>query len=393
MEKGQAWVRLWYLLRGLDRRGSGFQRLPIVTISDLLGAASSSVYEWLRQGKKCGAFRWWKMRRGILRVALGGLFKVSRALGLTPDLSDLEISSRKKFLSDREFYAQMRDKTGIAPWGVTASIPLFHLSSLQEFRAAATVATAQRLQQLSRFAAWKNLPPAQRKKTRLPQPDDFFQRTQQEQFSGNSASGNLPRCCIHIGKRRAWVSRGFTPFGTSQEAIARERKISDRTVRRHLNLLEVERRQIVQSKGEYKLAAECLAHDAGSVQPSEQVQLYSSPAGEYYLLEWQQQEASEGRYTKTTVGEVGFNRISSRFFSYGKNGKTWLYRTNLYKPSVTLCSMASARSNYRRICKLESVLQSFERGGGTTLCNQVENSFKNLGREDALHAEKEGHFS
>lgn len=187
------------------------------------------------------------------------------------------------------------------------------------------------------------------------------------------------------------------PFGTSQEAIARERKISDRTVRRHLDLLSIERRQVVQSKREYKLAADCLAHDAGSVKPSAQIQLYSSSAGEYYLLEWQQENELEGRYNKVKVGEVGFHRIHSQFFQYGKNGKTWLYRTNLYKPSVTLCSMAAARSNYRRICQTESVLQSVWQKNGKPVCStggeRVKFLFEEEGNFDTLHAEKDGHFS
>lgn len=398
VEKGNSWARLWYLLRGLDSQGSGYLRLPLVTISHLLGAASSSIYQWLREGKAAGAIRWWKCQRGNLRIALGSLFKVCRSLGLDPDLSDLELSSRRKFNKAKGLLASYREKTGFAPWGVTASIPLFHLSSLQIFRAAATAATTQRLQQLSRFAAWKNLPPQKRKKIRLPQPERFFPSgKQQSGFSDDSASGNLPPCCIHIGRKRAWVSRGFVPFGTSQEAIARERSLCTRTVRRHLNLLQIERRQLVQSKGDYKIVADCLAHDAGSTKPSDHTWLHSNAAGEYFLLEWQQDTETEGRYNKVKVGEVGFHRIQSRFFQYGKNGKTWLYRTNLYKPSVTLCSMSAARTNYRRVCKTESVLQSVWQKTGEAVCSmQGERSsfsFGEKGNFNALHAEKDGHFS
>ncbi len=323
VEKGRSWARLWYLLRGLDSQGSGYLRLPLVTISHLLEAGSSSVYQWLREGKNSGAFRWWKCQRGILRVAIGGLFAVAKSLGLSAD-------SKKR--------------VGISPWGVTSEVGLHQVLSLQSLRAAATASTAQRLQQLSRFAAWRKLPPAARKTIRLPQPDDFFQGIQTGQFSDDSASGNLPRCCIHIGKRRAWVSRGFVPFGTSQNAIALERGLCDRTIRRHLQLLKIDRRQIVQSKAEYKVAAECLNHDAGGCEISESVSLRSSPLETAYYLN----EEGLGGLNTIRVGDVGFTRISSRFFTYGKKPKVWLYRCNIYQPSIKLCTMSAARGTYER---------------------------------------------
>jgi hypothetical protein len=449
-EKGRGWVRLWYLCRFLDRRGSGYVRLPVVVIEQLLGASSSTIYQWLREGKIDKAFRWWKVQRGNLRVALGSLFAVSHALGLQRDLNEQEVSSRKKFNLAKGLPKNTAVKNGLAPWGVTAKVGLHQILVLRDLRAAATASVTQRLQQLSRFAAWRALPEpirhpidpetGEKQTFHLPQPDDFFQRMQQGQFSDDSASGNLPRCCIHIGKRRAWVSRGFIPFGTSQTAIARERGICDRTIRRHLALFEVESRQIVQSKAEYRAAAECIARDAGGVEPSKDVLLRSSEDGSYYLNE----QGLGGRYSHK-VGEVGFNGIHSRFFRYGKKPTVWLYRCNIYNPAVKLCTMSAARSTYRKspvrrgisLGYLAPLLDSNARTDSTdvtdveiingqvtldvtdveiingqvtlllydphtttsarreetTLCNSVDNSLEIFPGGNAIPAEKDGHFS
>lgn len=355
MEKGRAWARLWYLLRGLDQRGSGHIVLPVVDVTQLLAASSSTLRQWLREGKEAGAFRRWKIQRGVLRVALGGLFAVCQRLGLTPD------KKRRK---------------GIAPWGVVSKIALYQVLNLQTLRAAATASTAQRLQQLSRFSAWKNLPAQTRKQIRLPQPEAFFVEGQQR-ASDDSASGAI-RCCIHISKHRIWASKGFIPFGTSQHAIARERGVCDRTVQRHLALMNVDRRQVVQSKAEYKLAADSINHDGGSIQMADNFALYTRE-DDYYLSE----TGLSGVHIHK-VATIGFSRIQSRFFTYGKKPKIWLYRTNIYKPALKLCTMSAARSRYRQ----EHTTKS-SRWGGTTLCNSPLNSLKNFKEDDAIPAEKE----
>lgn len=358
VEKGRSWARLWYFLRGIDRQGSGFIALPAALPIELLATSSSNLRQWLREGKAAGAFRRWKIQRGILRVAVGGLFKVCESLGLSPD-------SKKK-------------KVGLAPWGVTAEIGLHQILDLKSLRAAATASTAQRLQQLARFAAWRKLPAPARKLTRLPQPDDFFKGKQDSGFSNNSASGNLPRFCIHIGKRRAWTSRGFTPFGVSQNAIAQERNVSDRTVRHHLNLMGIERRQVVQSKSEYRLASDCLNHDGGGVAPSEDVILRSQDDS-YYLT-----EKGPGGHHSTLVGTVGFTHIHSRFFSYGAKPKIWLYRTNIYKPSIKLCSVSARRNEFAKDTTTSA------RRGNATPCKRVKSSLEFLEESNAIPAEKDG---
>lgn len=269
-----------------------------------------------------------------------------------------------------------KKRVGIAPWGVTAEIGLHQILDLKSLRAAATAATTQRLQQLSRFAAWRKLPPAARKVYRLPQPEAFFVEGQQ-QTSSDSARGVI-RCCIHISRKRIWASKGFIPFGASQEAIAQERGMSTRTIRRHLNLMEIERRQIVQSKGEYRLAADCLAHDGGGVEASEEVVLRSQD--DFYYLT----EKGLGGHYSSKVGEVGFTRIHSRFFSYGAKPKTWLYRCNLYNPTIKLCSVSARRSEFRKRTTTDA------RRGGTTLCNRVKSSFEISEERTPYPAEKDG---
>jgi hypothetical protein len=329
--------------------------MPAALPIGLLASSSSTLRQWLREGKEAGAFRRWKIQRGILRVALGGLFAVSQRLGLTPD---------------------EKRRRGIPPWGATAQIPLFNLlKSLQNLRAYATATTAQRLQQLSRFSAWRNLPAPARKTIRLPQPEAFFVEGQHRPFDDSASRGI--RCCIHISKHRIWASKGFIPFGASQNAIARERGICDRTVQRHLSLLGIDCRQIVQSKAEYNLAASAIGHDAGAVEMADDFALYAR-GDDYYLS-----ESGLGGTHIHKVATVNFSAIHSRFFSYGKKPKIWLYRCNIYKPDLKLCTMSAARSRYRR-----EHTTTFSRREDTTLCNSLENSLKNSKGIDAIPAEK-----
>ncbi len=316
VEKGRAWVRLWYLIRALDFNGAGYASIPLSEICEILDAAESTVYQWLREGVEAGAFRHYKVREGILTGHLGGMMAVCKRLGLE------------------------RPGKGIPPWGTTFEIPLHEICSLLgKIRAAATAATTQRLQQLSRFAAWRNLPPAARKTYRLPQPDAFFNDEDQHRLSRDSASGSI-RCCIHISQHRVWVSKGFVPFGISQNAIAQERNVSDRTVRRHLKQAGVKSRQVVQTKAAYRQVVKGLEWDINTA-PEPDIS-----------LRWIRDRGSllyEGSYTLTEpAGRVGnphtFEVSRDRFFKYGDH--VYIYRTNLYKPSLQLSTMSAARRKY-----------------------------------------------
>lgn len=353
VETGRSWVRLWYLLRALDIRGSGHIKIPVGDICQILAAAKSTAYQWLREGKEAGAFRRYKIQRGILRTHLGGLSFLSNKL---------------KFDSE--------NRTGIAPWGVTAEVPLHQILSLAELRAAATTATAQRLQELSRYAAWRSLPANVRKTYKLPQPDVFFNEA--NQLSDNTPPGSIP-CLLHISRRRIFVSKGFVPYGTTQETIARERNLSDRTVRRHL--ANQERRQVIQAKAVYGLVRQALD----------------------YTLDFESEDGTKVRFPDNLgfgeavlaerpggVGRECYTRLrAGRVFSYG--GKDWIYRCNLYKPMFDLKTMRYRLSEFRAALEAaEQRTTPSSRRGETTLCKKVENSFENFSASPPSAGEKDG---
>jgi hypothetical protein len=297
---GRAWAKLWYLLRGLDIQGSGFAKIPLSQVCTLLNAKPSTVRQWLREGQKAKAFRRWRERRGILKIAMGSLFKVLQHLGLT------------------------------AP-GASGYEPLHKLFQL---RALATGLTTQRLQQLSRFAAWRRLPGRYRKTYRLPQPDAFFEP--RDFLSDKNATREL-KCVMHIGKFRIFTSKGFVPYGVTQKTIASERGYkSDRTIRRHLNALGVQKRQIVQSKGAYKSIMDALAWDSPGIAPEPTISM--TRVGQLTLL-----TEPSGR-----VGMPHSTPVSSdRFFEYG--ARFYIYRCNLYKPTFRLSTMKRFIVNNNRL--------------------------------------------
>lgn len=343
LERGKTWARAWYILRFLDSEGSGFVECPLEEIGWLLGAAPSTLYQWLREGKEFGAFRFWQCRRGVLRVALGGLFKITELMGFLD--------------SDR------RGEKGIPPWGVAVRVPLYQLISLADWRAIATAATTQRKQQLSRYSAWRALPTQARQVYRLPQPGQFFQGEVKHRLSDDSASGSI-RCLIHCGQRRVFVSKGFIPFGTNQHSIALERGCSERTVQRHLKRVGVEAKQIVQAKGAYRYVKEAIRWDSPSMAPETDISIKWGRDGEYRLTE------RSGR-----VGNLHTISVTGdRFFEYGD--RTYIYRCNLYNLDLPLCKMSGRRKAYRNYTALieKTLLRTIPsnffdapEGGGTVL--------------------------
>ncbi len=332
IEKGRPWLKLWYLLRGLDIQGSGFAKLPMRLVCQLLASSSVTVRQWLREGKAAGAFRFWRCQRQELRVALGGLHQLCLKLDL-----------------------------GLPGWGTTAEVPLHQIG---ELRALATGAVAQRRQQRSRFAAWRALPTKARKQYKLPQPQDFFspgatphnsglklksqsaqlQEGEQRPSHDNATAGGI-RCLLHIGRKRIFVSKGFNPFGTSQEGIAWERNYCDRTVQRHIDRIQLPHRQLVQSKRAYGHLQEAMRWDCPSIAPEPGISL-SKLRGRNILSE--------------TSGTVGVNPYSQevtpeRFFKYGH--RDWMYRCNIYKPEFKLCTMRRSILNYKRLLTKSRVAQ------------------------------------
>lgn len=374
---GYRWAKLWYFLRGLDYQGSGFIRIPLTDLCEFLGAKIPTIYEWLRLGEQDRAFRRWRVSGGVLRCALGSL---------------IQVCLKKEI-----------------PWGFTGEIPLHEISKLKPL---ATGIIAQRLQQRSRYASWRSLPAPARGIYKLPQPDVFFRGDGQP--SDNSPSGGIP-CLLHVGKRRIFVSKGFIPFGTNQQSIAKERNQSDRTVRRHISKIGLERKQLVQAKGAYSLVRQALDHVVDFESEKDDVRVRfpdSFGFGEAILSE---RPGGIGKECHTHIKP-------GRIFRYGD--KDWMYRCNLYKPVFRLKTMQYRQREYKAAveaqqeqrqrlagaelaAKLETektadiingqvVTLFYERTttsprrGETTLCKNVENSFENFGTTPASAGEKAG---
>jgi len=295
------------LLRGLDIKGSGYWSGNLATICQLTAASSSTIRQWLREGTRAGAFRYWRGKGQRLRVALTSLHKVCLAIGLNH-----------------------------AGWGATAEIPLTELS---QFRPLATAAIIQREQQLSRFAAWRTLKAKVRRKYSLPHPEEFF-TWKQRRLSDNLPQGSI-RCVIHVGASKVFTSLGFIPYGISQDKVAFYRGKSDRTVRRHLTQIGIEKRQICQAKAPYGQLIEAMRWDCPSIAPTPDIHL-SHHGDEYSLYE---RSGREGQFHAIRVHP-------ERFFSYG--GRHYIYRCNVYRPQLKLCSMARSILNYKALLKKSS---------------------------------------
>ena len=213
------WARLWYCLRAIDIPGSGL--IKVVSFSQikrLIGCAGSTLYQWLREAKEVGAIYEYKRKGDRLRIRLGGLFNVCRTLGLEN-------------------------------WGATAVLPLGQV--LTQCRQLATAIVTQQLQGQSRYAAHKSLNQAEKKVFTVPSALDVIQAGKNASHEPARGATKIPYL-LHVGEKRAFVSKGFIPFGVSQGAVASELAISDRSVRRHLSDLEVTSRQLVQAKDAYR---------------------------------------------------------------------------------------------------------------------------------------------
>lgn len=332
LEKGFSWARLWYALRAIDTTGSGYVTIELEFLTWLLGAGSSTIYQWLREGKKAGAFRWYKYQRGTLRVALGGLFAISRAQGweVIEENPDWKRGDRQKY-----------KKKGINAWGVTVEVTLKEVLTLAELRAYATAAVTQRSQQLARYAAWRNLPKQVRHFTdasgkrgslHLPQPSQFFDPSENRPCHDSGKRG-IP-FLLAIGKRWISVSKGFVPYGASLPKVARERGYQcNRTVQRHLKLVGMEAKQIIQSKAAYRAIKEAIRWDSPSIAPEPDISVSWSRTG-YTMVE------PAGRHGNPYQFKLNADRL------FVHKDRPYIYRCNLYNPTLKLCRMSAARRGY-----------------------------------------------
>lgn len=310
------WARLWYLLHGLDD-GSGHLTIPLAVVATFLDCSDKSIYRWLITGKRKGAFRYYKVENGILEVYLGGRNAVSRHLNLKN-------------------------------WGAVAVLPLVVVTSLATLRAVATAATTQQLQQGSRYAANHNLKKEYRKPYGAPHPNELVPENT-EQFSPKSTAGETP-FILHTSSTRIFASKGFTHYGTSQKTIALELGVHPRTVRRHLGLLEIPRRQICQAKYEYgQLHRSFVEHEIEEAWGYDKNGTGRTDIS--YRVLGNNVIFSDGTPLGAKPGEKHVNtynipqeEFGNRFFK--RWGKWWMNRCNVYREVIPLTTMRAARRKY-----------------------------------------------
>lgn len=298
------WAKLWYLARGTDQRGRGIVCLSWETIRQATGAATSTIYEWLRHGKRDGAFRYWTSRKDAVIIFLASRNRLSAALGLQD-------------------------------WGATAVVTLREI--LQQSRFLGTEAQILKQQEASRYAAIKQ---KQIKGIRVPRPETVL-NAESQIFPSSSQpdSGATVNCVLHVDTGRVYVAGGFIPYGASQRSVSRFLGVSDRTVRRHIKRQGMTAKQLAQYKPEYKQLKRALDFEA-------------SECGSASML-WQDWNHRSARETTVLITD---GRLVEWL------GKVWLLRCNLYGSPIAqqLTSEKYARLKYKKYLSVKNRA----RGGG-----------------------------
>lgn len=295
------WARLWYLSRGLDPTGRGIIDLPVNLVCQLLAVSRPTLYEWLRNGRSAGAFYRYHIKQDRCHIWLVGLPKLCQSLGLQS-------------------------------WGATATVSLL---SLNHLRATATGIVTRDLQDKSHFAARRSLTDRERQFYKPPSADAVL--AEGKRSSQKPAQGQVP-FLLWVGDKRAFVSKGFIPFGASQRSIGMDLGVSEWTVRRHQRILGLERRQLVQAKYAYQLIDAGISWEAGFCYAEPGIWYEQSGDGCMRLFEPNGLTGSRR--------EGGHAITQQRLFRYA--GKTWLYRCNLYDVShFHLTSMKASRREFQ----------------------------------------------
>jgi len=204
-------AKLWYYLRSLDPEGRGIVEAYLPEIKGLLKCSTSTVYRWLKEGKRKGFFRNYHRRGYRFTIHLGGLLKVSAQLNLED-------------------------------WGVTARIPLGKEG--YDCRHLATEISCQRLQQKSRFAAKLEADRG------IPFANEILAGKGKIASCNDGGATNIPYL-LKTTERMVMFSQSAKLFGASQLGVAKRLGISERSVRRHLSNRGVYYRQVCQTKPEY----------------------------------------------------------------------------------------------------------------------------------------------
>lgn len=306
----KAWARLWYLCRGVDSQGRGVVQLPWAATCQLMGNSLPTLYEWLREGKKAGAFRKCSFRANSLHIWLGGLYKVCRQLELEN-------------------------------WGTVVTVPLITIFDRRLFKQAATSACAQNLQEKSKYKAKLVLKERERRCFKIPDAADILNIPQQsfQKLVRGQVAG-----IIHVSQQRIFAAANLIPYGASQVAIADELNVCDRTVRRHLAAAGIDRKQLVQTKDAYQLIKSALNHEAD---------FCKDDSGIFYTRVSQDEIVLTEPSGISSYYRPGGHRLKkNRFFLY--RGRVWLYRCNLYNLDHSLTSMRAARRSYKNLIGREA---------------------------------------
>lgn len=310
------------MLRALDQQGKGYYQIPIELAELLTGRDDKTIYRWLKSGESIGAFRRWKVRRGILHVWLGSLFAVC-------------------------------EKMNLKNWGAVAVANLLDLGSI---RALTTATATQFLQQRSRYAANSRLKKEYRKAYGAPHPNELLQI--KKQSSLKSDKGQVP-FLLHVSDTRVFVSKGFTAFGISQHAISCDLGIHPRTVQRHQSAVGMVKRQLCQSKSEYAQLNRSLEEEASEAWAwTDGIQNkklgYQTTADTLTFFDGitpGAKKASAANQWRMPAGDLG-----RRFFAIGGKTKKWfMAKCNIYRETLELTTMRASRKAFRR--KLDELSQ------------------------------------
>lgn len=301
-------ANLWYLCRAADPEGRGRVELAASEWL-LLGVSRPTIYRWLREGWALGLFRnyWWEGDR--LTVSLGGLKKACL-------------------------------RSGMENWGPVAVVRLGDILVGRNRRAIASAIQVQDLQERSRYAARHALNELERKHFKIPTAAEMLNLS-----SPKLDCGEVPGLA-HVGASKIFVGRSFIPFGVSQERIceelnaeARSCGICTRTLRNHLKRLSVDRRQLVQTKPEYREIRTALDFEAQGHKAKGDSDIRFEREGDHVRLHEPNGKSSARR-------EGGHQLKPDRLFRYF--GADWVYRCNLYGLAYQLTSMKCSRSQYKR---------------------------------------------
>lgn len=196
----------------------------------------------------------------------------------------------------------------------------------------------------------------------MPNALDVIQAGRNASFKPGRGATKIP-FLIHVGEKKAFVSKGFIPFGVSQGAIASELAVSDRTVRRDLKKLGVTSRQLVQAKHAYRFIKagigldldRCLGEPGIWYEQGDREIILHEPNG-------LTNSKRKGGHSIPMTGN-NLHPECDRFFSYF--GKVWIYRCNLYALTHELKPMRVARKKYKRcLAKHKHSLSSNPGGAG-----------------------------